>query len=53
MDKKNLILSLIFLTAMVYCIFSIVTKGFQSATVTGLVLFGFLSSAFFRRSKSR
>nr|WP_315024668.1 hypothetical protein [uncultured Aminipila sp.] len=53
MDKKSLIIGIAFLLGAAYCILSLVTKKFESYTLTGLFLFTLIGIAFIKKSRSR
>lgn len=53
MERKSLIIGVLFFIASAYCGFSLLTKGFESYSLSGLVLFALIGLAFVRRARSR
>lgn len=53
MDKNNLRIGIAFLLGSGYCLFDLVTRGFKSFTLSGLILFTLVGLAFIRKAKSR
>lgn len=53
MDKKSLMIGIVFLSGSAYCIFDLLTYGFKSYTITGLFLFTLIGIAFIKKARSR
>ena len=53
MEKKNLVAGIAFLFGTVVCVYSLITREFQTLYVTGAVVFTIVGVAFLKRANTR
>lgn len=53
MEKKDLIVGIIFILAAIYCVFRMITIDIASYSVTGAILFTIVGVGFIKKSRSR
>lgn len=53
MEKRDLIIGIIFVIAALYCVFRMATLGVASYTVTGAILFTIVGVGFIKKSRGR
>lgn len=52
MDKKSLLIGIVFLAGGAFCLSEMFTNGLKSFTLTGLILFTLIGIAFIKKSRS-